>query len=171
MDEPDAAKSNDYFPDKGAKMTEKQPKAKDPAKMTYEEARDELTAIVASLEGGAASLDESLTLWERGESLAKRCTEWLDSAQARLDSADKTSESSSSNAELPATDPDQSESENTEIPELARPTSQSGANDETAPPPPPNQQPEAAKPKLRPVPNTPPRPQAPNAGKPTDPPW
>jgi exodeoxyribonuclease VII small subunit len=66
-------------------MTEHTPQSKDPATMDYEQSRDELAAIVAQLEEGTASLDQSLTLWERGEALAKRCNEWLDSAQARLD--------------------------------------------------------------------------------------
>ena len=52
-------------------------------------ARDELVAIVDSLEKGTASLDESVALWERGEALAKRCEEWLAGARQRLDAARK----------------------------------------------------------------------------------
>lgn len=59
----------------------------EPGAMTYEQARDGLTAIVARLEGGAASLDESMALWEKGEALAKRCNEWLDGAEKRLTDA------------------------------------------------------------------------------------
>jgi exodeoxyribonuclease VII small subunit len=70
-------------------MAEKIP---DPASMSYEAARDELMAIVASLEKGAASLDESVSLWERGEALSQRCEEWLVGARARLEAARKTSE-------------------------------------------------------------------------------
>jgi exodeoxyribonuclease VII small subunit len=70
-------------------MAEKLP---DPASMSYEAARDELMAIVASLEKGAASLDESVSLWERGEALSQRCEEWLVRARARLEAARKTSE-------------------------------------------------------------------------------
>ena len=55
--------------------------------MTYEQARDELIDIVARLEAGAATLDESMSLWERGEALARRCEEWLLGAKARLDAA------------------------------------------------------------------------------------
>ncbi|WP_062379834.1 exodeoxyribonuclease VII small subunit [Demequina pelophila] len=55
--------------------------------LSYEEARDELVAIVARLEAGAATLDESVTLWERGEALAARCQELLDGAQDRIDAA------------------------------------------------------------------------------------
>jgi exodeoxyribonuclease VII small subunit len=49
--------------------------------MTYEEARDELIDIVARLEAGAASLDESMALWERGEALARRCEGLLAGAE------------------------------------------------------------------------------------------
>lgn len=52
--------------------------------LTYEQARDELIAIVAKLEAGAATLDESLGLWERGEALAARCQELLDGARDRI---------------------------------------------------------------------------------------
>ncbi|KQR12275.1 exodeoxyribonuclease VII small subunit [Cellulomonas sp. Leaf334] len=56
----------------------------DVATLGYEEARDELVAVVARLEAGAATLEESLALWERGEALATRCQEWLDGARERL---------------------------------------------------------------------------------------
>lgn len=55
--------------------------------LTYEQAREELVAVVARLEAGGASLEDSLALWERGEALATRCQEWLDGARARLDAA------------------------------------------------------------------------------------
>jgi len=53
-------------------------------KLSYEEARDELSKVVASLEGGQTTLEQSLALWERGEELAKICQEWLDGAKAKL---------------------------------------------------------------------------------------
>ncbi|WP_062525432.1 exodeoxyribonuclease VII small subunit [Demequina rhizosphaerae] len=52
--------------------------------LSYEEARDELIAIVAKLETGSATLDESLGLWERGEALASRCQALLDGAYERI---------------------------------------------------------------------------------------
>ncbi len=58
-------------------------------KPTYEQARDELAKIVAKLEVGGASLEDSIALWERGEELAKICNQWLDSAKARLDKGNK----------------------------------------------------------------------------------
>lgn len=50
----------------------------------YEAARDELIAIVQRLETGGTSLEESLSLWERGEELARICQNWLDGARERL---------------------------------------------------------------------------------------
>ena len=59
----------------------------DPAKPSYEAARDELTEVVRRLEQGGATLEESLALWERGEQLARVCQSWLDGAKQRLDAA------------------------------------------------------------------------------------
>ncbi|WP_084622408.1 exodeoxyribonuclease VII small subunit [Demequina oxidasica] len=56
----------------------------DVAALSYEDARDELIAIVAKLETGSATLDESLGLWERGEALAARCQDLLDGARDRI---------------------------------------------------------------------------------------
>lgn len=66
----------------------------DVASLSYEEARDELVQVVARLEQGAATLEESLGLWERGEALARRCEEWLVGAKARLDAARAAAEES-----------------------------------------------------------------------------
>ncbi|EAR24528.1 exodeoxyribonuclease VII small subunit [marine actinobacterium PHSC20C1] len=55
--------------------------------LSYEQARDELIAVVSELEQGSATLEQSLALWERGEALAQRCEEWLIGARARLDAA------------------------------------------------------------------------------------
>ncbi len=61
--------------------------ASDISSLSYEEARNELVAVVADLEKGTATLEETLALWERGEALANRCEEWLIGAKARLDAA------------------------------------------------------------------------------------
>jgi exodeoxyribonuclease VII small subunit len=55
--------------------------------LTYEQARAELAAVVEKLEAGGTTLEESLTLWERGEKLAEVCQHWLDGARVRLDAA------------------------------------------------------------------------------------
>ncbi len=59
----------------------------DVAKMSYEQARDELVSVVAELEQGSVSLESSLALWERGEALANQCESWLSGARKRLDAA------------------------------------------------------------------------------------
>ena len=56
----------------------------DVATLSYERAREELVTVVQRLEAGQVSLEEALTLWERGEALAARCQSWLDDARARL---------------------------------------------------------------------------------------
>lgn len=55
--------------------------------LSYEQARDELAAVVNRLEAGGETLEGSLALWERGEALALRCQEWLDGARRRLEAA------------------------------------------------------------------------------------
>jgi exodeoxyribonuclease VII small subunit len=57
----------------------------DVATLGYEQARDELVEVVRRLEAGAATLEESLQLWERGQALADRCEQWLAGARARVD--------------------------------------------------------------------------------------
>lgn len=57
------------------------------AEPTYEQARDELIEIVGKLEAGGITLEESLTLWQRGEELAKLCEQHLNGARARLEAA------------------------------------------------------------------------------------
>ena len=63
------------------------PDAAPPPQPSYEEAREELIEVVRTLEAGGTTLEESLALWERGETLAKVCQEWLDGARKRLDEA------------------------------------------------------------------------------------
>ena len=59
---------------------------------TFEEAREELAEIVEKLEAGGLTLEESLALWNRGEEVARACTEWLEKAQAVLDAAAEDSD-------------------------------------------------------------------------------
>jgi exodeoxyribonuclease VII small subunit len=51
----------------------------------YEQARDELAAVVARLEAGGLSLEDSLALWERGEALARLCERHLAGARERVE--------------------------------------------------------------------------------------
>ena len=54
---------------------------------SYEQARDQLLAIVQQLESGDVPLSESMALWEKAEKLAAICTEWLEGARTRIEAA------------------------------------------------------------------------------------
>ena len=57
------------------------------SELGYEQCRDELIDVVQRLEQGGMDLDSSLSLWERGEQLAKRCEEHLAGARRRVQEA------------------------------------------------------------------------------------
>lgn len=59
-------------------------------KLSYEAARAELEDVVRRLEAGGVPLEESLSLWERGEHLAELCQQWLDGARNRLAASSPT---------------------------------------------------------------------------------
>jgi len=52
--------------------------------LTYEEAFAELESIVSTLENEQNPLEESLTLFERGQALARRCDELLENAELKV---------------------------------------------------------------------------------------
>jgi exodeoxyribonuclease VII small subunit len=76
--------------------------ATDPAKLSYEEARNELVQVVTDLEAGTATLEQTIELWERGEALAARCEEWLVGAKERLNKAKAASGASNDTADQSA---------------------------------------------------------------------
>ncbi|MFO6447206.1 exodeoxyribonuclease VII small subunit [Erythrobacter sp. NE805] len=53
--------------------------------MSFEQALSQLEAIVQQLERGDVPLDQSITLYERGEALRAACQQRLDAAQARIE--------------------------------------------------------------------------------------
>ena len=55
------------------------------SELSFEDAQRELETIVQRLESGDASLDEAITLWERGEQLYAVCSSKLDAAQGRIE--------------------------------------------------------------------------------------
>jgi exodeoxyribonuclease VII small subunit len=57
----------------------------DVRKLSFERAMEELETIVTRLEGGKVPLEESVAIYERGESLKRRCEELLRQAEARVD--------------------------------------------------------------------------------------
>ena len=52
--------------------------------LSYEEAFAELEAVVGTLENEEKTLEESLTLFERGQALSKHCTALLENAELRV---------------------------------------------------------------------------------------
>ena len=60
------------------------PKA-DVKQLSFERAIEELESIVKRLEEGKVPLEESVTIYERGEALKRRCEELLRQAEARVD--------------------------------------------------------------------------------------
>lgn len=61
------------------------PVAPDIAELSFEAALKELESIVSRLESGDASLEEAISLYERGDALRARCSERLDAAQMRIE--------------------------------------------------------------------------------------
>jgi exodeoxyribonuclease VII small subunit len=59
--------------------------ANDVKKLTFEVALAELEQIVQKLERGDVALEESVTIYERGEALKRRCEELLRQAEARVE--------------------------------------------------------------------------------------
>ena len=53
--------------------------------LSFEKALAELEQIVQKLERGDVALEESVTIYERGEALKRRCEELLRQAEARVE--------------------------------------------------------------------------------------
>jgi len=53
--------------------------------LSFEKALAELEQIVQKLERGDVALEESVTIYERGEALKRRCEELLRLAEARVE--------------------------------------------------------------------------------------
>lgn len=62
--------------------------------LSFEQAYAQLQEIVAQLESGDLSLDESVDLYARGQALATRCGTLLDSAELRIQEITDDAESS-----------------------------------------------------------------------------
>ena len=52
--------------------------------LTFEQAFEELNAIVQQLESGELALEESVTLYQRGRTLSAHCQSLLDRAELRV---------------------------------------------------------------------------------------
>ena len=53
--------------------------------LSFEDAVRALEEVVRRLEGGEVPLDESISLYERGEALRRHCQARLDAAQERIE--------------------------------------------------------------------------------------
>jgi exodeoxyribonuclease VII small subunit len=60
-------------------------KPRDIATMSFEEALDELQALVRALEKGESKLDEAIQQYERGAALKQHCEAKLREAQAKIE--------------------------------------------------------------------------------------
>ena len=56
----------------------------DIVRLPFERAIEELESIVKRLEEGKVPLEESVTIYERGEALKRRCEDLLRQAEARV---------------------------------------------------------------------------------------
>ncbi|MEO0363065.1 MAG: exodeoxyribonuclease VII small subunit [Pseudomonadota bacterium] len=54
------------------------------SEMSFEEAMAELERVVSELEGGRAPLDQSISLYERGEALRAHCDARLKDAELKV---------------------------------------------------------------------------------------
>lgn len=66
-------------------MSDQQSEAKDLKDMSFEEAMSALEQIVARLESGNASLEQSINLYTRGTQLKAHCEAKLKDAQAKIE--------------------------------------------------------------------------------------
>ena len=57
----------------------------DVKQMSFEKALSELETIVSRLEKGEAPLQESITIYERGQALKEHCEALLKAAEARIE--------------------------------------------------------------------------------------
>jgi exodeoxyribonuclease VII small subunit len=53
-------------------------------KLTYEQALEELEQVVSALENEALTLEQAISLYERGRVLTEHCTGLLESAELRV---------------------------------------------------------------------------------------
>lgn len=66
-------------------MAETEQTNSDVAALSFQQAMEELERIVARLEGGNVELEESITIYERGEALRLHCDRLLKSAEAKVE--------------------------------------------------------------------------------------
>lgn len=60
--------------------------------LTFEQALEELDTIIAQLESGELSLEDSVDIYERGRKLSSHCQTLLEKAELRLSQLDSRGE-------------------------------------------------------------------------------
>jgi len=65
-------------------VTESKPSGNNTDSLSFEQALEQLTALVAKLESGKLPLEESIAAFEEGVKLTRRCEALLDSTEQRL---------------------------------------------------------------------------------------
>lgn len=86
-----------------------------PGAMTYEQALEQLDALIARLEKGDIPLDEAISAYERGSRLAAHCAALLDRTEQRVNQLVVAGDGSQSERPLEAAPPPP------EAPRAARP--------------------------------------------------
>ncbi|MBN2043901.1 MAG: exodeoxyribonuclease VII small subunit [Anaerolineales bacterium] len=56
--------------------------------LSYEQAFEELQALINTLESGEKSLDETLKLYQRGQALYQHCQKLLEEAELKIETLD-----------------------------------------------------------------------------------
>lgn len=65
-------------------MSKTNPTSPEIEKLSFEQALEQLTELVSKLESGQLPLEESVTAFESGVQLSRRCETLLDHAEQRL---------------------------------------------------------------------------------------
>ncbi len=80
--------------------------SEDVARLTYEQALQQLDALIVQLEKGDIPLDEAITAYERGSRLATHCAELLDRTEQRVNQLMVAGDGSLSERPLEAAPPE-----------------------------------------------------------------
>lgn len=76
---------------------------------SFEDLYTELETTIEKLEGGNLTLDEALTLYERGMELAKQCGTMLDRAELRIQELAPATDELDADADMDLLDGDEDE--------------------------------------------------------------
>ncbi|NRG19696.1 exodeoxyribonuclease VII small subunit [Rhizobiales bacterium] len=74
-------------------------KGSDVSAMSFEDALKELEVIVSRLERGDVPLEESITLYEKGDALRRHCDKLLKAAEAKVEKIQLSKDGTASGAE------------------------------------------------------------------------